>query len=56
MALLLIASFVWAFSFGLIKKYLGWAPGIRLRDGMEKTYHWINEEYLKARRGGAVSC
>ena len=23
MALLLIASFIWAFSFGLIKKYLG---------------------------------
>ena len=22
----------------LIKKYLGWAPGIRLRDGMERTY------------------
>ncbi|MCA9238767.1 MAG: NAD-dependent epimerase/dehydratase family protein [Planctomycetales bacterium] len=31
----------------LIQKYLGWEPGIRLRDGMEKTYHWIREEYLK---------
>jgi GDP-D-mannose 3',5'-epimerase len=31
----------------LIKKYLGWAPGIRLRDGMEQTYRWIKEEYLK---------
>jgi nucleoside-diphosphate-sugar epimerase len=29
----------------LIKKYLGWAPGIRLRDGMERTYQWIREEY-----------
>src|SRR3954466_5876035 len=29
----------------LIKKYLGWAPGIRLRDGMERTYRWIHEEY-----------
>ena len=33
----------------LVKKYLGWAPGIRLRDGMEKTYDWIHEEYLKTR-------
>jgi GDP-D-mannose 3',5'-epimerase len=33
----------------LIKKYLGWAPEIRLRDGMEKTYNWIHEEYLKTR-------
>jgi nucleoside-diphosphate-sugar epimerase len=38
----------------LIKKYLGWAPGIRLRDGMERTYRWIHEEYLKANRGEAV--
>ena len=35
----------------LIKKYLGWAPGIRLRDGMERTYRWIYEEYLKVHRG-----
>jgi nucleoside-diphosphate-sugar epimerase len=35
----------------LIKKYLGWAPGIRLRDGMDKTYHWIYEEYQKVHRG-----
>ena len=31
----------------LIQKYLGWAPGIRLRDGMEKTYQWIHAEYMK---------
>ncbi|MCA9230506.1 MAG: NAD-dependent epimerase/dehydratase family protein [Planctomycetales bacterium] len=31
----------------LIKKYLNWAPGIKLRDGMEKTYEWIHGEYLK---------
>jgi nucleoside-diphosphate-sugar epimerase len=30
----------------LIQKYLGWAPGIRLRAGMEKTYDWIYGEYL----------
>jgi nucleoside-diphosphate-sugar epimerase len=34
----------------LIKKYLGWAPGIPLRDGMERTYHWIHDEYLKVHR------
>src|SRR5436309_6342018 len=28
----------------LIKKYLGWAPGVRLRDGLEKTYRWIQDE------------
>jgi GDP-D-mannose 3',5'-epimerase len=38
----------------LIKKHLGWAPGIRLRDGMERTYHWIHEEYLKVNRGETV--
>jgi nucleoside-diphosphate-sugar epimerase len=38
----------------LIKKYLGWAPGIRLRDGMERTYRWINEEYLKVHRGATA--
>jgi nucleoside-diphosphate-sugar epimerase len=25
----------------LIKETLGWAPSIRLRDGMERTYQWI---------------
>ncbi len=29
----------------LIKEYLGWEPGIRLRDGMAKTCAWIREEY-----------
>jgi nucleoside-diphosphate-sugar epimerase len=38
----------------LIKKYLGWAPNIRLRDGMERTYKWIYGEYLKAHRGETV--
>src|SRR5205809_5462087 len=28
----------------LIRKYLGWEPGIRLRDGMEKTYRWIYDQ------------
>ena len=30
-----------------IKEYLGWAPGITLRTGMEKTYDWILAEYNK---------
>jgi nucleoside-diphosphate-sugar epimerase len=30
-----------------ILKYLGWEPGIRLRDGMAKTYDWIYGEYQK---------
>ncbi len=33
----------------LIQNYLGWEPGIRLRDGMEKTYAWIYDEYTKIR-------
>jgi nucleoside-diphosphate-sugar epimerase len=30
-----------------IQEYLGWAPGIKLREGMKKTYDWIYGEYLK---------
>ncbi|MDA8744688.1 NAD-dependent epimerase/dehydratase family protein [Rubripirellula amarantea] len=29
----------------MIQRELGWAPGIRLRDGMQRTYDWIYEEY-----------
>ncbi len=28
----------------MILKQLKWEPSIRLRDGLEKTYHWIEEE------------
>jgi GDP-D-mannose 3',5'-epimerase len=31
----------------LIKKYLGWEPCVRLRDGMEKTYRWIYDQIQK---------
>jgi nucleoside-diphosphate-sugar epimerase len=31
----------------LIRKYLGWEPGIRLRDGLEKTYAWIHDEMAR---------
>jgi GDP-D-mannose 3', 5'-epimerase len=34
----------------LIKKYLGWEPSIRLRDGLEKTYEWIESEMLAKSR------
>ena len=30
-----------------IQHYLGWEPSIRLRDGMERTYRWIYDEYVK---------
>src|ERR1700751_6120950 len=29
-----------------IKQYLGWEPSIRLRDGMAKTYEWIESQIL----------
>ncbi len=28
-----------------INQYLGWEPDTRLRDGMEKTYRWIYDEF-----------
>src|SRR5258706_1178047 len=28
----------------LIRKYLGWEPATRLRNGMEKTYRWIYDQ------------
>ena len=28
----------------LIQQRFGWEPGVRLRDGLEKTYAWIHEE------------
>jgi GDP-D-mannose 3', 5'-epimerase len=34
----------------LITQRLGWAPGITLRDGMERTYRWIYDEMLASPR------
>jgi nucleoside-diphosphate-sugar epimerase len=31
-----------------IKKLLNWAPNIKLRDGLERTYAWIHDQVLKA--------
>ncbi len=28
----------------LIKKIVNWEPGIKLNEGLEKTYHWINSQ------------
>lgn len=36
----------------LIKELLGWAPGISLRSGMEKTYEWIYEQMTAAEPAG----
>src|SRR5439155_25369773 len=32
-----------------IKKLLGWAPGIRLREGLEKTYGWIYDQVVSGK-------
>jgi GDP-D-mannose 3', 5'-epimerase len=34
----------------LIEKYLGWEPSIRLRDGLAKTYEWIESQMLAVSR------
>jgi nucleoside-diphosphate-sugar epimerase len=28
----------------LIREKLGWAPSVRLREGMEQTYRWIYDQ------------
>ena len=35
----------------LIKGYLDWEPSTPLRDGLEKTYRWIYDQYLARERG-----
>jgi GDP-D-mannose 3',5'-epimerase len=37
----------------LIRQVFGWAPSIKLVDGMEKTYRWIYDQ-AKARAEGRV--
>jgi GDP-D-mannose 3',5'-epimerase len=32
-----------------IRSLLGWAPGIRLREGLEKTYAWIYDQHVDRR-------
>lgn len=38
----------------LIRHYLDWEPSTRLRDGLERTYAWIYDEYL-ARYGAPAA-
>jgi GDP-D-mannose 3', 5'-epimerase len=35
----------------LILEKLGWEPSIRLRDGLEKTYRWIEEQIMAGAKG-----
>ncbi len=35
----------------LIQKYLGWEPSISLRQGLEKTYAWIYDQYQRREKG-----
>lgn len=35
----------------LIKKVLGWEPSITMREGMEKTYAWIEEQIKTGKNG-----
>jgi nucleoside-diphosphate-sugar epimerase len=35
----------------LIQKYLHWEPDTTLRDGLEKTYAWIYDQYHARERG-----
>jgi nucleoside-diphosphate-sugar epimerase len=36
----------------LVKQRLNWAPGVRLEDGMRRTYEWIYEEMTAGHTGG----
>ena len=38
-----------------IEELLGWQPSVRLRQGMEKTYAWIYDEYVARHKAGAVA-
>ena len=38
----------------LIKQFLNWEPGIPLREGLEKTYAWIHDQYVARDKGLAV--
>jgi GDP-D-mannose 3', 5'-epimerase len=36
---------------GLILEKLGWEPSIKLRDGLEKTYRWIEDQIARGAKG-----
>ncbi len=35
----------------MIKELLDWEPDLPLRDGMAKTYAWIEQQYLNRKAG-----
>jgi nucleoside-diphosphate-sugar epimerase len=35
----------------MILEKLGWEPSIKLRDGLERTYAWIEQEILTGAKG-----
>ena len=35
----------------MIKRILGWEPSIPLRDGLAKTYAWIEQQYADRKAG-----
>jgi GDP-D-mannose 3',5'-epimerase len=37
----------------LIQRYLGWEPDTTLREGLEKTYSWIHDQFVARERGDA---
>jgi nucleoside-diphosphate-sugar epimerase len=37
-----------------IKKVLHWEPGTPLDKGLEVTYQWIKEQYLKRKQGKRI--
>jgi GDP-D-mannose 3',5'-epimerase len=39
----------------LIKEVLGWAPGTKLRDGLQKTYVWIKAQIEEERKQGIMN-
>ncbi|MFN3193525.1 MAG: NAD-dependent epimerase/dehydratase family protein [Aureliella sp.] len=38
-----------------IQNQLGWAPATKLRDGMEKTFRWIEKEFIRQKSGEIVN-
>lgn len=35
----------------MIKERLGWEPGLPLKEGVAKTYAWIEQQYMDRKAG-----